>query len=577
MMKVSQYIVRYLKSKGIHTVFGYIGGYNADMLDCFCADKGNRFVLNYHEQASAFAVNTYAELTGKVGVATASGAPSFCNMVAGIANAYFDSHPCVFILGSAHSLAVRKDKSIRQNAFEEIDAVSMVKDITKYAVKVTNPEDVRYELEKCFCMASEGRKGPTVIDIPYNIIRSDIDIHVARPYVVPERCVYDEIDFDEIASRLRAAKRPLILLGGGAGSAESREALKVLLDKVRVPVVASLCGLDILPHDHNCFAGFVGHYGNRYANLAMKHSDFLLILGSRLDERQLGGFKTRLSDDVFIVRVDMERPELKRKLPENLSYCSSVEVFLSGLLNQDLSGLNFSQWIDCIARWKMRYPSIDVDVKNLGPLNFIRRLSSVLPRDAIICSDVGQNQMCVAQAMRLDGERRLFNSAGYGSMGFSLPAAIGCAFAKPGTCIVSVNGDGGIQMNIQELQTLRRDNLPVNIIVLNNHCLGMIRKTQEKLFNGKDFISVNGYAAPDFAKIAKAYDMSYMCVDSVEDCEKVGEFISDDHPTFIEVNLPMIMENVPEPGGSIEGQYPELSELEKVDISIEAGAVNTRR
>ena len=241
-------------------------------------------------------------------------------------------------------------------------------------------------------MASEGRKGPTFIDIPYDIIRSDVDVCRATPYVAPESRVLDEIDFDEIVSRLRIARRPLILLGGGAGGAESREALKALLDKVQMPAVASLCGLDVLPHDHCCFVGFVGHYGNRYANLALKHSDFLLILGSRLDERQLGGFRTRLADDAFIVRVDMERPELKRKLPENLSYCSRVEVFLSGLLNQDVSGLDFGKWIDCVARWKIRYPSIDADVQNLGPLNFINRLSSVLPRDAIVCSDVGQNE-----------------------------------------------------------------------------------------------------------------------------------------------------------------------------------------
>ena len=569
-MKIAHYIVEYLKSRGINTLFGYIGGYNADMLDCFCADKGNRFVLNYHEQASAFAANTYAELTGNVGVATASGAPSFCNMVAGIANAYFDSHPCVFMLGSAHSLAVRKDKTIRQNAFEEIDAVSMVKDITKYAVKVTSPADVRYELEKCFYLASEGRKGPTFIDIPYDIIRSDVDVCSARSYVVPESRVSDEIDFDEIVSRLRIARRPLILLGGGAGGAESREALKALLDKVQMPVVASLCGLDVLPHDHNCFAGFVGHYGNRYANLALKYCDFLLILGSRLDERQLGGFKTKLADDAFIVRVDMERSELKRKLPENLSYCSRVEVFLSGLLSQDVSGLDFGKWIDCVARWKMRYPSIDADVQNLGPLNFINRLSSMLPRDAIICSDVGQNQMCVAQAMKLDGEKRLFNSAGYGSMGFSLPAAIGCAFAKPGRCIVSVNGDGGIQMNIQELQTLKRDNLPVNVVVLNNHCLGMIRKTQEKLFNGKDFVSVEGYEAPSFDQIAKAYGIPYAKVDSLDKCDGLGEFISDRHPTFIEVDLPIRMENVPEPGSAVETQLPLLSDEELQQIAKES-------
>ena len=568
-MKVAQYIVEYLKKTGIDTIFGYIGGYNADILDYFCADKDNRFVLNYHEQASAFAANTYAELAGGIGVAIASGAPSFCNMVAGIANAYFDSHPCVFILGSAHSLAVRRDKSIRQNAFEEIDSVSMVRDITKYAVKVTNPDDVRYELEKCFHIAQTGRKGPTLIDIPYDIIRAEIDVGNARRHVAREDRKYDTIDFAEVVARLRASKRPLILLGGGAGGAKSREALAALLGKVKIPAVASLCGLDILPHDNKCFAGFVGHYGNRYANLALKNCDFLLILGARLDERQLGGFWTRLADDAFVVRVDIDKPELNRRLAENLSYHSSVELFLKGLAELDLHGLDFGKWIDCIARWRMRYPSLEADASRVGALSFLNRLSDFLPADAIVCSDVGQNQMCVAQAMKLNGRRRLFNSAGYGSMGFSLPAAIGCAYAKRGKCVVSVNGDGGIQMNVQELQTLKRDNLPVNVIVLNNHCLGMIRKTQEKLFNGKDFGSVEGYAAPDFAAIAMAYGIPYLRVDSIEKYDDAGLFISDSNPTFIEVCLPTIMENVPEPGRAIELQSPELSDHEFCQIAKE--------
>ena len=202
MMKIAQFIVDFLKSKEIRTIFGYIGGYNADILELFCDDPENRFVLNYNEQAASFAVNTYANLIGNVGVATASGAPSFCNMIPGIANAYFDSHACVFLVGSAHSLATRKDKSIRQNAFEEIDAVSMVKDITKYAVKITRPEDVRYELEKCFYVASSGRKGPVLIDIPYDIIRMDVEIDQLRSYESPEEYQYDKFNYAKIVKFL---------------------------------------------------------------------------------------------------------------------------------------------------------------------------------------------------------------------------------------------------------------------------------------------------------------------------------------------------------------------------------------
>lgn len=568
-MKIAQYIVEFLRSRGISTMFGYIGGYNADILDFFCADRGNRFVLNYHEQASAFAVNTYAELTGNVGVATASGAPSFCNMVAGIANAYFDSHPCVFLLGSAHSLAVRKDKSIRQNAFEEIDSVAMVKDITKYAVKVANPDDIRYEMEKAFHLAMSGRKGPVLVDIPYDIIRTEVDVGSLETYVSPADAKYDEIDTDRILARLRIAKRPVILLGGGAGSARSRALLKELLWKVEIPAVATLCGLDVLPHDNPCYCGFVGHYGNRYANLALKNCDFLLILGSRLEERQLGGFRTTFDKDMFVVRVDVDRPELKRKLRENLSYYCTVERFLDKMVRCDVSGINFAPWLECISTWRTRYPSLAHDCERTNALDFLDCVSGLLPDDAIVCTDVGQNQMYVAQSLKLTGCRRIFNSAGYGSMGFSLPAAIGCAYARKGTCVVSVNGDGGLQMNIQELQTLKRDNLPVNVIVLNNHCLGMIRKTQEKLFGGKTFVSVDGYDAPDFEPIAKAYGIPYLKIDSPERYGDVRGFFSSRHPSFIELDLPVAIENVPEPGSSVEMQSPILSDEEFAQISKE--------
>lgn len=558
-MKIAQYIVEYLNKRGINTIFGYIGGYNADILDCFCADPNNRFVLNYHEQASSFAANTYAELTHSVGVATASGAPSFCNMIGGIANAYFDSHPCVFILGSAHSLAIRKDKTIRQNAFEEIDAVSLVKGITKYAVKVMNPADIRYELEKCFHIAEEGRKGPVLIDIPYDIIRADVDVALLRCYEADANPFYDGIDCGAIFARLQQAHRPVLLLGGGAGGEQSRKLLQRFLGEVEVPVVATLCGLDVLPHDHRCFCGFVGHYGNRYANLLLKNCDFLLILGARLDERQLGGYKTTFAKDAFIVRVDLDRTELARKMPENVSCYSSVERFLDGLLRSRPPKLDFSKWLACAALWKVRYPSLDADLTKVSALNFLRCLSDSLPEDAIICADVGQNQMMTAQAIKLDKNRRLFNSAGYGSMGFSLPAAIGCAYARPNTCVLSINGDGGLQMNIQELQTLVRDELAVNVIILNNHCLGMIRKTQEKLFNGKDFVSVKGYEAPDFEAISKAYRIPYLKVASTDQYADAGDFISDTHATVIEVDLPAIIENVPEPGSSLEMQQPELA------------------
>lgn len=569
-MKVSDYIVDILDKNGINTIFGHLGGYNADIVDSIYANKKNHFVLSYHEQASSFAVNSFAVLKEEVAVATSSGAPSSCNLIAGIANAYFDSVPCLFLVGSVHSKAVRPSKQIRQNAFEEIDMVSLVSDITKYAVKINNPEDIRYELEKALYIAQEGRKGPVLVDVPYDIARADVEIKNLKGYVPDSSPEYDKIDVEQIKKYLKNAKKPLILLGGGAKSKSCREKIQKLLSKIEIPVVATLCGLDVLPHNHKCYAGFIGHYGHRYANFALANCDCLLILGSRLDERQLGGYKSKLLSEAKVIRVDIDKFELKRKIPETISIYSSTENFLEELLKEDFGNNDFSKWFNVISAWKKRYPSYDANSKETNAINFLHTISDYLPDDAVICSDVGQNQMCTAQAMRLDKNRRLLNSAGYGSMGFSLPAAIGAAYAQKNTAIISINGDGGLQMNIQELQTIKRDNLPVNIIVLNNNCLGMIRRLQENMFDNRTSASVNGYSVPDYSAIASAYGIKYLKIDSVEKYELTKDFISNKNPAVIELFLPQKMCNNPEPGTCLDRQTPLLSDEENDLIKKES-------
>ena len=557
-MKVAHYISKYIESND-NLLWGYIGGFNADILNFFCENKKNHFILNYHEQASAFAINAYSILSGKTGVATASGAPSAINLVAGIANAYFDSNPCVFIVGSPHSLAIRKNKKIRQNAFEEIDIVETVSGITKYAVAIRNAEDIQYELEKSFYIANEGRPGPVLIDIPYDIAREDIDINQLKHFS-PQEKGFSNIDITATIKLLGQSKKPVILVGGGCRKNSTRKKLKDLLDKVQIPVVASLCGLDAVSHDNPCFRGFIGHYGNRYANLTLANADCIIILGSRLDERQMGGWKTKLHPGVKVIRVDVDENEFGRKFNEALSIHSTIDIYLDLFVDNLDNKLTYKKWLEITSGWMKLFPSHDLTNKKLAANNFIYLLSNFLSKGCVICADVGQNQMSVAQSIKLDYARRLINSAGYGSMGFSLPAAIGAAYAVPKEMIVSINGDGGIQMNIQELHTIKRDNLPVNIIVLNNNCLGMIRKTQEKLFNGKSFVSVDGYSTPNFEKIAQAYGIDYLKINGIEDYDKVDSFLSKSSPRFIEVMLPTITENNPEPGEKLDSQNPKLSD-----------------
>lgn len=567
-MKVTEYIADTFYKHGVHTIFGHLGGFNADFLDAIYSHNGQAFVLNYHEQASSFAANSFAMVNETIGVATSSGAPSSCNMVGGVANAYFDSVPCIFVAGSVNSKALRTTKKLRQNAFEEIDMVSMVSDITKFAVHIKDAKDVRYYIEKAIHVANSGRKGPVLIDLPYDVARQNINPEDLVGYTPPSEC-YDEININHIEECIKNAKRPLILLGGGARSSQAKENLQKLLDKVKIPAVSSLCGLDALSHDHECFSGFIGHYGNRYANFAITHCDCLIILGSRLDERQIAGDKSKFAGNAQIIRVDIDRFEFGRNLKEHISLYSTVELFLEKISKCNFSNYECSKWFETIKQWKNRYPSYDLTSQNVDVNNFLHTFSQYLPNDAIICSDVGQNQMSVAQAMPITHNQRLINCGGYGSMGFSLPAAIGAAYARKGTMIISINGDGGIQMNIQELQTIVRDKLPVNIIIFNNNCLGMIRRLQERIFDNRTFASVNGYTVPNYNAIANAYNIKYLRIDSVEQYELTKNFISNTEACIIEVMVPMEIQNNPEPGASIDMQTPLLSDKENDFIRLE--------
>jgi acetolactate synthase-1/2/3 large subunit len=565
-MKVANYIVDLLSENGIDTIFGQIGGFNADLLDAISCKKKQTFVLNYHEQGAAFAANAFAMVRENVSVATSSGAPSSCNLIAGIANAFFDSIPCLFLVGSVHSKAIRKSPEIRQNAFEELDMVSLVAGITKYAIKVNDPNDIRYFLEKALYVANEGRKGPVLLDLPYDIARSDVNVNELKPFVPPEEREFDQINIREIVNILDHSKRPLLLLGGGSRSKFSRQALHEFLDKTSIPAVASLCGLDVLPHDHPSFVGFIGHYGNRYANFALANCDCLIILGSRLDERQIAGDKGRFAPNAKVVRVDIDQVELGRNIKEHLSYYSSVENFLEKFIGAELSDRRFNKWHGVISNWKKRYPSHDYNLSEVNANNFLHTISDYLPEDCIICVDVGQNQMFTAQSLRLRKGNKLLNTSGYGSMGFSLPAAIGAAYSQPNATVVSINGDGGLLMNIQELQAIKRDKLPIKIIVLNNNCLGMIRRLQERIYDDRTTGSVQGYEAPDYEAIAPAYGLEYVKIDSVDKYQLVNDLLKSPAAILIDVVLPQNIMNNPEPGAAIDLQTPLLSEEENEAI-----------
>lgn len=563
-MKVTDYIVHILCEHGVETVFGYTGGSIADLVHSIYSCEGIRFVQNYHEQASSLSANAYAQLTGKTGVAISSSGPGAINLINGIANAYFDSIPCIFITGNVATYAQRENPQIRQNAFQETDIVALAKSITKYSVSIQDESMIGMEIDKAFYVANEGRKGPVLIDIPYDIQRKDIDISMLDTFCPPAvQFTGNQNQILFISQLMKESKRPLILIGGGCQNLRSK--LRIFLEKFQIPSVASLRGIDVVPATDPNYVGYIGSYGNRSANLAVRYCDFLLVLGSRLDERQMGYPRENFAPDACIVQVDIDSLELGRKTENLISICAPVEWFLQKSIEVCEAPV-CQAWRKLLKRWKTIFDLPSSNPKSYRANNFLRYLSEIADDNAIFTVDVGQNQMISAQSLKLKQGSRFLSSSGLACMGYSLPAAIGACYAAPNRQVISINGDGGIQMNIQELQTICREQLPIKIIILNNHCLGLIRKLQENMFNRNYYASVDGYSAPDFEKLASAYGLPYYRVSLDQEYQTVLSFLPTPGAAVIDVELPVEMETFPEPGTIIYEQKPELSEKTKINI-----------
>ena len=567
--------MNYLFERKIGHIFGYQGGSVTHLIDSLHKVKGLTYIQNYHEQASSFCADAYARVSGGVGVAIATSGPGATNLITGIANAFFDSVPCLFITGQVSTYAIKTKQSIRQQGFQETDIVSIVKPITKFAETVLEPEKIRHYLEKAFFYAQSGRPGPVLIDIPHNVQASEINPQALQSFYdsdeytseMKKKLLPDEKVVRQVVAMLTEAKRPVVLAGGGMASVRGKGIFKTLVHACDLPVVCSLRGLDAIGHDDEHFCGFIGSYGNRYANFAVAKSDLLLVLGSRLDERQTGDDRTLFARGARIVHVDVDPHELNHNLREAASICCDIESFLNALI-AEIGDRSFDNkaWLDHIHRWKAKYPSYPVHAHaaDIDPNEFLHVLSMKVSDNAVVCADVGQNMMWVAQSFCLSGERQLLCSSGHGAMGYSLPAGIGAHFASPDRQMICVMGDGGIQMNLQELQTVSREKIPVKIFVMNNQSLGMVRGYHEKYFNNRCFGTVEGYANPDFERLAYAFNIAYTKICMREDFDRLDRGLDIESPHLIEVVLSPTTQVIPEPAPrrAVEDQLPLLDREE---------------
>lgn len=526
-MNGAQYIADFLIRKNVRHVFGYQGGAVMRILDAIASTGKIEYIQTYHEQAAAMAADAYARVSGEIGVAISTSGPGATNMITGIAGAQIDSVPCLFITGQDFSHVLDKKDGVRSNGFQDVDIALMVKPVTKYSATVFSAKDIPNELEKAYQIAMDGRKGAVLLDIPIDVQMEECSEQVSPSPVLQPIGDWAKLTSPtrgEVIEMLEAAKRPVILVGGGVRLGNAVEEFEEFASTNKIPVVSTLNGLDVYEKS----VGFAGLFGNLPANLTVHNADLLLVFGARLG-RQHTGKNIKDYTSAKIVHVDIEKGELNRVFDEDLSIHADIKLFLQQLNNEKLSLQNYDNWWAKIEEWKNENDFM-VLPRNVGAF-----LSMTFDEDAIFTSDVGQNQMWVAQGLRLKQEQRLLNSAGFGAMGYSLPAAIGAKIAAPDRKVICFTGDGGFQMNMQELMLISKYKLNIKIVIFNNNTLGMIRYMQDRFYEGRHIgTDEKDSACVNLKKLAEAYYLSY--VDAADE-KALKKALASDEACIIELKL----------------------------------------
>ncbi len=511
MLKGAEIVLRCLRAEGVDLVFGYPGGAIMPLYDAL-EGSGVRHILTRHEQGAVFAAEGYARVTGKVGVAMATSGPGATNLVTGIADAKMDSVPLVCITGQVRTAMIGTD------AFQETDVFGVTLSLTKWSRLVRTIDEIPEVIAEGFHWARSGRPGPVVIDIPTDLMKAKKEFSGPAKFIPHARPADANAEggfTDTIVALLQQASRPVALVGAGAKLSGAIPELRQLLDDLNVPTFATVHGLGAVPPQAPYYLGMVGMHGTRAANMALHETDLLLVFGARLDDRVTGD-PTRFAPQAKIVHFEIDPAQLDRVRPSELAVigdlAETIPAFHAELRKIPTSrkigetwGTQFLDWSEwrAIACGSERS---ELDPRGLAQptIRFLDELFSRLPQNSVVVADVGQHQMWAAQRYRSSSPRGFITSGGLGAMGFALPAAVGVQLAKPETCVLCVSGDGGFQMNIQELATVHRLGLPIKMVIIDNKYLGMVRQWQQ-LFYQRNYAETDLSDNPDFVEIAKAY------------------------------------------------------------------------
>ncbi|MFT0171975.1 thiamine pyrophosphate-binding protein [Paraburkholderia mimosarum] len=565
-MKASDAVARFLAAHDVQHCFELVGGMITHLLDSFAQDGRFTIVSMHHEQAAAFAAEGVARLHQgrKVAVALGTSGPGATNLMTGIGSCWLDSVPCLFITGQVNTNEMKGDRAIRQQGFQELDIIPMVMSITKYAARVANANDLLPQLHRALSLARSGRQGPVLIDIPNDVQRVDIpDAEVSRwletPLQLEAGLAPRGHDLEALRELCGTARQPLICFGGGARWAQSMPSWIAALERAGVPYVSTLMGHERVVGGEHYF-NMIGTYGNREANWALQHCDLLLVIGARLDVRQTGADAGDFARNGRVVQIDIDEAQLNNRVEADLAiHCDAESFFQHFPVDTHTFASQRAQWAQQLAELRLRHTRDEYPDWDLSPGTVFARLNRAMQGKAVdyVC-DVGNHQMWAAQGLRIAQEQAVHYSGGMGAMGFALPTALGIARSSNRKAIV-ITGDGSLQINSQELDTLHRLQLDVAIVVMNNHSLGMVKNFQDMYFDGRNQSTKEGYSCPSFVELARVYGIDSVLVRTGAELEDAIQAIAESSkPLLVELVMPYATECRPRLafGKKLDDQYP---------------------
>lgn len=527
----SQLVLQTLKELGVEIIFGYPGGAMLPLYDAIHNFEGIQHILARHEQGATHEAEGYAKSSGKVGVVVVTSGPGATNAVTGIADAYLDSVPLLVFTGQVGRQSIGKD------AFQEADTVGITAPITKYNYQIRETADIPRIVTEAYYLARTGRPGPVEIDLPKDVSTLEVteinDPSLNLPHYHESEKATDE-QLQELLTELSVSKKPVIIAGGGINYSGSVDIFRAFVEKYQIPVVSTLLGLGTLPISHELQLGMAGMHGSYAANMALVEADYIINLGSRFDDRVVSN-PAKFAKNAVVAHIDIDAAELGKIVKTDIPILSDLKAALSRLLQLNKVRTDFNDWIKTVIENKEKAPfTYEPQNHDIRPQETIKLIGEYTQGDAIIVTDVGQHQMWVAQYYPYKNARQLITSAGMGTMGFGIPAAIGAKLAQPNKNVIVFVGDGGFQMTNQELALLNGYGIAIKVVLINNHSLGMVRQWQESFYEERRSQSVFD-VEPNFQLLAEAYGIKHVKLDNPKTLADDLKIITEDEPMLIEV------------------------------------------